>query len=183
MGELEQPDMNRMESITRDYLLTALPSSFREPGELDEEDVQIVQSVLAKQYVEKANLKILWKTALILIVYDFLFVFESQIYGLVLSMLGSLSLALPTLHTPETLLDEVANQPEGLMEKIRFRAGQSVKTNVGVFALVVGFAWQVFIVSGAISREILGQNLLQGEFPSWLGFILVFTVGVLLLKD
>lgn len=183
MGELEQPDLNRIESITCNYILPALPSSFREPDDLNEEEVDIVRAILAKQYVEKTNLKLLWKTALILLVYDFLFVFEAQIYGLVLSMLGSLSLALPTLHTPETLLEEVTTQPEGLVEEVRFRAGQSVKTNVGVFALVVGFAWQVFTVAGAIPPEILRQNLLVSKIPGWLGFTIVFMIGVLILKE
>jgi hypothetical protein len=183
MGELEKPDLNRMESITCDYILPALPSNFREPDDLDEEEVKIARSILAKQYVEKANLKVLWKTALILLVYDLLFVFEAQIYGLVLSMLGSLSLALPTLHTPETLLEGVINKPEELLEEVRFRAEQSVKTNVGVFALMVGFAWQVLTVSGTIPSEILGRNYLVGEIPGWLGFVLVFIMGLLILKE
>jgi len=182
MEQLEQPEMNRWERIARDHILPALPSSFRDPGDLDEGEVHIAQSILAKQYVEHANLGVLWKTGLILLVYDSLFVFQSQIYGLVLSVLGSLSLALPTLHTPETLLNEVKNQPEGLTEQIRFRAEQSVKTNVGVFALVVGFVWQVFTISGVISHEILPWNHLQDKFPSWIGFILIFTVGIWVLK-
>jgi len=102
---------------------------------------------------------------------------------LVLSMLGSLSLALPTLHTPETLLEGVINKPEELLEEVRFRAEQSVKTNVGVFALMVGFAWQVLTVSGTIPSEILGRNYLVGEIPGWLGFVLVFIMGLLILKE
>jgi hypothetical protein len=100
MPELSEPALNRQERLTRDYILPALPSEFREPDGLNEKEVQIVKSVLAKQYVEHANLGVIGKTATILIAYDFLFVFQAQIYGLVLSMLGSLALALPALHTP-----------------------------------------------------------------------------------
>ncbi|AHG05394.1 hypothetical protein HALDL1_14795 [Halobacterium sp. DL1] len=68
-----------------------------------------------------------------------------------------------------------------MMEEVKSKARQSVKTNVGVFGLVLGFLWQICSLSGIISLELLGHNYLQGEFPNWAGFIGVLSLGILIL--
>lgn len=180
MEELAEPELNRKERWTRVFL-TLLPSGFGDPKDLSEEKVTVVRSILAKQYVEHANLEVLWKTGLILLMYDWLFLLNSQIYGMVLGMLGSISLALPTLYTPEILTEDTFDNSNTLMSEIKSKAELSVKTNVGVAGLAVGFALQIFAVSGPIPEELLSHNHLQGVVQNWLGFIAIFTLGYLIL--
>lgn len=181
MPELTEPELNRTERWTRDYILTILPSRYGDPADLSDEEVSIVKSILAQQYVEHANLGVLWKTGLMLLAYDLLFYLDSQIYGLVLGMLGSISLAVPTLYTPEILAEDTIDQPNTLMSEIQSKAELSVKTNVGVAGLAVGFVWQIFAVSGPIPSELLTQNHLQGVTQNWLGFIAILSLGFLIL--
>jgi hypothetical protein len=183
MLELTEPELNRKERWTRDYILAMLPSGYGNPADLSEEEVTVVRSILAKQYVEHANLGVLWKTGLILLAYDWLFLLHSQIHRLVLGMLGSIALALPTLYTPEILAEDTFDNSDALMSEIESRAEISVRTNVGMAVIAVGFVWQIFAVSGPIPQELVSQNHLQGVVQNWIGFIAIFTLGVLILGN
>ncbi len=55
------------------------------------------------------------------------------------------------------------------------------KTNAGVAGLLFGFILQIFSISGPLPDELLSQNSLQGDIPTWLGFVATVTVcGVVL---
>jgi hypothetical protein len=96
-------------------------------------------------------------------------------------MLGSIALALPTLYTPEILAEDTFDNSDALMSEIESRAEISVRTNVGMAVIAVGFVWQIFAVSGPIPQELVSQNHLQGVVQNWIGFIAIFTLGVLIL--
>ena len=181
MAELTEPKLNRKERWTRDYILKILPSRYGDPADLSDEQISVVRSILAQQYVEHANLSVLWKTGLMLLAYDLLFYLDSQIHGLILGMLGSIALALPTLYTLEILAEDTFDQLHTSMSEIESKAELSVKTNVGVAGLAVGSVWQIFAISGPIPSELLTQNHLQGVMQNWLGFIAVLFLGFLLL--
>lgn len=183
MSEFIEPELDQKERITRDYILPLLPSESRTPENLSEEKVTVVKSILAKQYVEHTNLDVLWKTGLILLAYDWLFLLNSQIYGMVLGMLGSIALALPTLYTPEILAEDAFDNTNNLMSEIESKAERSVKTNVGVAGLAVGFVLQIFAVSGPIPKELLSQNHLQGVVQNWLGFVTILILGFFILGN
>lgn len=179
MTELTEPDLNRRERWTRDYILEILPSGYGDPADRSEEQVSVAKSVLAKQYVEHAKLDLYWKMGLVLLAYDWLFLLQSQVYGLVIGAIGSLTLALPNLYTPELLAEDAFEDSDALSKEIKSKAALSVKTNVGVAGLIVGFVWQVFSISGPIPGELISQNHLQGVVQNWLGFAVIF--GLLLL--
>ena len=181
MSELTEPELNRKERWARDYILTLLPTGSADPTNLSEDEVTVVRSILAKQYVEHANLGVLWKTGLMLLAYDWLFLLHSQIYGMVLGMLGSIALALPTLYTPEILAEDTFDNPNTVMSEIESKAELSVKTNIGVAGLAIGFILQIFAVSGPIPEELLSHNYLQGVVQNWLGFVAILTLGFLIL--
>lgn len=183
MQELTEPELNRKERWTRDYILMLLPSGYGDYTDLNEKEVTVVRSILAKNYVEHTNLAVLWKSGLMLLAYDWLFLLDSQIYGMVLGMLGSLALALPTLYTPEILTESTLNEPDTLMSEIESKAELSVKTNTGVAGLAVGFVWQILAVSGPIPEELYSQNHLQGVMQNWLGFVAILVLGFLILGD
>lgn len=181
MPDVTEPKLNRRERWTREYILPLLPSGFNQPVEVGDEELEVVSSILAKQYVEHARLDVLWKTFVILLAYDVGFRLNSVAYGLVLGVLGSLALALTNMYTPELLAEEAFHKPQGVVAEIESKAEGSVKTNVGVSGLTVGFLWQIFSISGPIPRELLSQNLLQGTIPNWLGFIAVLFLGYMIL--
>ncbi|QLG26355.1 hypothetical protein HUG10_01825 [Halorarum halophilum] len=180
MPELTEPELNRRERWTRE-LLMLLPSEYGDPADRSEEKVTIVRSILAKQYVEHTNLGVVWKTALMLLVYDWLFTLSSQVYGLTLGALGSLALALPNLYTPEILAEDTFDKTDTVMAEIESKAELSVRTNIGVAGLAVGFVWQILAISGPIPGELITQNHLKGVIPTWLGFIIILTLGFLIL--
>lgn len=158
-----------------------LPSEYGDSADLSEEKVTIVRSILAKQYVEHTNLSVLWKTASMLLVYDWLFILSSQVYGLILGALGSLALALPNLYTPEILAEDTFDKANTVMAEVESKEELSVKTNIGVAGLAVGFVWQILAISGPIPRELITQNRLQGVIQNWLGFVIILTLGFLIL--
>lgn len=177
MTELDAPELNRTERIVRDHILPILPQDYGNPPDLNEQQVAIARSVLSKEYVEHARLSFLTRLILLFVIYDILFVLNSQIYGLVLVMLGSLALALGSFYTPELLIHETVNKPETVLEEIKSKARLTARTNVFVFALSVGFLWQIFVVSGTIPEELFIQNHLQSEVDGWIGFIAIFFVA------
>lgn len=181
MAEITKPELNRKERWMRDYILPLLPSSFNQPAEVSDEKLEISRSILAKQYVEHANLDVLWKTTVILLIYDVGFQMDSIVYGLVLSVLGSISLALPNLYTPELLAEEAFHETSDRLSQIQSIAERSVKTNVGVAGLAVGFLWQIFTVTGPIPTELVPQNYFQGVITNWQGFAAALILGYLLL--
>jgi len=180
MSELSPPELNRKETLTRDWLLPLLPSEADQYEELNEEEIEVARSLLAQQYVEHGKLDLIWKTLLIIFVYDVLFILQSQIYGLVLSAIGSIYLSVPALHTPASLAGETIGKKETLEEKISVNAERSVKTNIGVFALFCGFISQVFSVSGPLPQELMRNNLLEGQIPNWAGFLVIFGIAFLI---
>lgn len=183
MSDISEPKLNQKERWTRDYILPLLPSSFEQPAEIGDDKLKVVRSILAKQYVEHAKLDVLWKTSVILLAYDIGFRLNSVVYGLVIGVLGSLALALPNLYTPELLAEEAFHEPRDLRSEIESKAERSVKTNVGVAGLTVGFLWQIFTISGPIPPELVSQNYLQGDVTNWLGFAVVLTLGYLLIGN
>lgn len=183
MPDIAKPKLNRKEQWTRDYLLPLLPSSFDQPAEVGDDRLEIAKSILAKQYVEHAKLDVLWKTSVMLLAYDVGFRLNSVIYGLVIGFLGSLALALPDLYTPELLAEEAFHEPRNPRSEMESKAEHSVKTNIGVAGLAVGFLWQIFTISGPIPSELVSQNYLQGVITSWLGFAAVLTLGYIILGN
>lgn len=182
MPAVSVPKFSRRERWTRDYILPLLPSSFNQPVEVGDEELEVVSSILAQQYVEHAKLDVLWKTFVILLAYDVGFRLNSVAYGLVLGVLGSLALALTNMYTPELLAEEVFRK-QGVVAEIESKAELSVNTNVGVAGLAVGFLWQIFTISGPIPRELVSQNSLQGTMPNWIGFIAVLFLGYMILGN
>jgi len=183
MSDVAEPKLNRQEELVREYILPLLPSDFEQPGDVGEENVETMRSILAQQYVEHAKLDVLWKTTLILLVYDIGFRLDSVVYGLTIGALGSIALALPNLYTPETLAEEAFQDTKNTESEIQIKAERSVKTNVGVAGLVIGFVWQILTISGPIPPEIAFQNYLDGTIPGWLGFLAILFIGILLLGD
>lgn len=183
MPDITEPKLTRQEQWTRNYILPLLPSSFEQPADVGEENVEVARSILAQQYVEHAKLDVLWKTSVMLLAYDLGFRLDSVVYGLVIGILGSLALALPNLYTPELLAEEMFHEPRNRRLEIEGKAERSVKTNVGVAGLAVGFVWQIFTISGSIPPELVSQNYLVETIPSWFGFLGVFTIGYLLLGN
>lgn len=181
MPDITEPKLNQKERWTRDYILPILPSSFDQPAEVGDERLEVVKTILAKQYVEHAKLDLLWKTSVMLLAYDVGFQLDSVVYGLVIGVLGSLSLALPNLYTPELLAEEAFHEPRNLKSEIESKAERSVKTNIGVAGLAVGFLWQIFTISGPIPTELISQNYLQGVISNWLGFVAVLALGYIIL--
>ncbi len=177
MTELSEPELNRSERFVRDRFLRLLPGEFGDPEELNDEKVQIAKSILAKNYVEHTNIDIAIKTGLMLLVYDWLFYLDSQVYGLFLASLGSIALALPKLHTPHLLAEEVFKEPDSLKAKLESEAKSSVKTNTGVAGLFLGFILQIFAIAGPLPDELVVNNVLHGEIPTWAGFVVVVTAG------
>jgi hypothetical protein len=177
MSEITEPELNRMEVFVRDYLLPLLSSDFRQPGDTDDEKVDAMRSILAKQYVELTDIGPLWKTELILVVYDFGFQLNSVVYGLVLGAIGSFEIALSNFYTPENLAEEVFEKPDNIRSEIITKAERTVRTNVGLAGLMCGFLLQVFAVSGPLPTELVGQNYLVGIIPGWVGFFAIF-IGV-----
>lgn len=180
MAELTKPKLSWTERLAR-RILELFPSGYGNPADVSEEKVMVIRSILAKEYVEHTNLDVVRKTGLMLLAYDWLFLLNSQIYGLVFGMLGSIALALPALYTPEILANDTSNKSDTLLSEIESKAELSVKTNVGVAGLVVGFVWQILAVSGPIPAELFSQNHLQGVVQNWLGFVAILTLGFLIL--
>lgn len=180
MPNIEKPSLNRKERWTRDYILPLLPSDYKQPMEVDGETLEIARSILAKQYVAHAKLDLYWKSLIILLMYDIGFRMNSQIYGLVLAGIGSILLALPNLYTPELLAEDAYVKPSDYSSEIEDKAVRSVKTNVGVAGLVVGFVWQIFTISGSIPTELVTRNYLTGMIPGWQGFVVVLVIFFLM---
>jgi hypothetical protein len=183
MSDVAEPKLNRQEELVREYILPLLPSDFEQPEDVGEEYIEITRSILAQQYVEHAKLDVLWKTTLMLLAYDVGFRLDSVVYGLIIGALGSLALALPNLYTPELLAEEAFQDPKNEKSEIEIKAERSVKTNVGVAGLVIGFIWQILSISGPIPPEIVFQNYLHGTVPGWIGFLAILFIGYLLLGN
>ncbi len=181
MPELEEPDLEWNERFVRDHLLTLLPNEYGDTGEIDDEERRIARSILAKEYVEHVNLDLAWKLVVILLVYDWLFYLDSQVYGLFIASLGSISIALRNVYTPDILADRTFEHSDSVRAELESQAETSVKTNVGLAGLSIGFVLQIFAVSGPIPEEIARQNHLNGDLPTWLGFVLIALLGHLIL--
>ena len=183
MSQLSEPELTRKERWIRDYILKVIPQKYPNDIDLNDDNIRVAESILAKEYLKHTNLGVLWKTGVMLLIYDLLFFLPSQVYGLILGALGSLALALTNLYTPQVLVKETVNKPDTVMAEMKSRAELSVKTNVGVSGLVIGFIWQVFSINGPIPGELFHQNLLQGSIQNWLGFAIILMLGGILLGN
>lgn len=112
---------------------------------------------------------------LLTVAYDLLHYLPPVVYGLLLSSIASISLAVPALHTPESLAGTVIGAEQSLEKKIRLQAEESVKTNVGVVGISVGFALQIFAVIGMFGGELFQNNVAAGVVPSVLSSIFLAT--------
>jgi len=156
-------NLSGREKWVKRNLLPHLPSDWRGFEDVDEDRVDWTKSILAQEYVEHGNLRGFWKVAAQLIAYDLLLPLPAQVHGLVLSGYGSIFLGAAALQTPETLAGSTGEQNEE--QKIRADAEQSVQTNIGVVAFIIGFLIQVAAVIGAIGPEAIPTNYLQGLVP------------------
>lgn len=183
MSDITEPELNRKERLTRDYILPRLPSDFNQPAEVNDDELEVVSSVLAQQYVEHANLGVLWKSFAILLAYDVAFRLDSVVYGLLIGFLGSVIVTLTNIYTPEILAEETFHESQDIVAEIESKAERSVKTNVGMAGLAVGFLWQIFTISGPIPSELVSQDPLQGTIPNWLGFTAILFLGYMILGN
>ena len=178
MAVLDSPKLNRMEKIVRDSILPVLPEDWANQDNLDDDDVLAAQSILAQEYLEHANLDGVTKILLIVGFYDWAYILPSQSYGLILSAYGSMVLAAPTMHTPESLVGDTIAQSKSLEDKIRIKAREAVNTNVGMVPLLFGFLIQLFAVVKFTPSEFIRNNILVGALPAWMG-----AVGLWILAD
>ncbi len=172
-GEIE---LDSSERLTRDYILPILPEGWKGYSGLEGDELQLANSILAQEYVEHGSLRKLWKPLLLIGVYDALFHLEPVVYGLVASAIGSISLAIPAMHTPHSLAGDTLLNPEDDYVEIRKSAKRSVKTNIGIVIFVVGFVIQIAARVDALGTEVLGANLLTGVVPSY--SVILFTALV-----
>ena len=156
-------------------MLPLLSSDFREPADTDEKDVAVTRSILAKQYVELTNTGPVWKTGLILVVYDFGFQMDSMVYGLVIGAVGSFEIAISNFYSPEIPAEEAFEKSSEIRSEIVAKAERTVRTKIGLAGLASGFLLQVFAISGPLPAELFGQNYLLDRFPSRAGFLLTLT--------
>lgn len=121
MPDTSDLELDFVEKATRDYFLPRLPDDWKGYEHLKGEDLEVARSVLAQAYVEHANLKQLWKPLILIGVYDILFHLQPIIYGLVLSAIGSVSLAIPAMHTPRSLAGDTLRDSKEMYENVRNR--------------------------------------------------------------
>lgn len=183
MSELKPPQLDWKEEFVRDWFLPILPDDWANTEDIDDESIAAAKSILAQEYVEHGNVIGITKIVIITFISDLIFFFlDIRIYGLALAAYGSLFLATPALHTPKSLANKSFKQEKGLEELIRLNAKQSVKTNVGVAALVLGFVVQIFAALGALPTELAEMNWIQGIITDWLGVVITFIISDLFIN-
>jgi hypothetical protein len=161
MSNLEPPELDFRARITRDWILPILPKGAVETKSIDGNQLEAAKAILAQEYVNQNDLRGLRNVLLILVTFDILFPLNPQLYGIILNIYGSVLLAVPALHTPRSLAVEVDTEQQ-LERQIRVSAKRSVRTNVGVAGLVLGFTFQATAVALNLGSDLLPTNYLQG---------------------
>jgi hypothetical protein len=180
MTELQKPELSEQDRFIRKWIIPRLNADVGDFEDATDENIEVAKSILAQEYNKHAssNLRILTKAMVLTLVYDFFHALPPEIYGLLLSLISSISLAIPALHTPESLAGTAIATERSLEKKIRHRAEESVKTNVGVVGIAAGFGVQILSVIDLVDSEVLRNNLLAGVVPSVVTTLLVATAGV-----
>jgi len=172
------PDLTWKEELFRDHILPVLPNERAQYEDLTERQVKRVEGILAQEYVEHGPRAGTFRILALVGIYDLLFLLQPVVYGLLLSVFGSLSLMTPSLHTPSSLADETLGSGDRKTDQIRSEAEQSVRANIGVASLALGFLIQVLAVVGTLGTEILKTNFLQADFPGWVvALVLLWVLG------
>ncbi|WP_152415797.1 hypothetical protein [Halovivax asiaticus] len=182
MSKLEVPELDWKERVTRDVILKLLPNNLSDYDDLHDEDVKAAKSILAQEYVEHGHINGILKIGIILLFYDIMFLFPTFAYGLAISAYGSLLLAMPALHTPGSLTSEVVERSRDLQQSIRLNAERSVKTNIGVVGLTIGFTVQIFAAVNALPGEIVPWNYFQGDIGNGVAFVTVLLISDIVLN-
>ncbi|WP_348607822.1 hypothetical protein [Halobaculum rarum] len=181
---LEQPELSAQEKRIKKWILPNLNADLGDFEDTNEADIDVAESILAQEYRKHGgdNIRILVKILLLTACYDILHVLPPIIYGLLLSSVASISLAIPALHTPESLAGTVIGGEQSTKKRIRYRAEESVKTNVGMVGIAIGFAVQILAVIGVIDTEVFANNILTGAVPSVVSAVFLATVVVYVLS-
>ncbi len=169
-------ELTFFEWLTKELLLPLFPEGWKDYGDLEGEELDYAQSILAKQYVEHGNLKLARVPLSAALVYDLLFHLPPIVHGMLLSGVGSIYLAVPGIETPESLAGDTIVDTEDERSRLDRRAKRSVDTNVGVITFLGGFLIQIAAVIGIFGNEVLSQNLLKGTIPALYGAAIVAIV-------
>lgn len=148
MTKLEQPELDFPEWFTRDFILPVLPEDLSDYDNLDPDNIEAARSILAQEYVEHGSLRGAVKLLIGIGIWDLLYPLPPAVYGLFLSAYGSVFLAAPALHTPETLTENTIGRAEDMEKLVRDSAEESVKTNMGIVFLLGGFVLQAIALVG-----------------------------------
>jgi len=165
------------EWFTKEVLLPILPDDWKGYEGLEGKELDLAKSALAKQYVEHGDLSVARIPLSGVLIYDLMFHVQPIVYGLLLSGIGSLYLAMPGMETPKSLAGETIGNKKTEREKLDNRAKQAVDTNVGVLILLSGFLLQIAAVIGVFGNEWLIENYLRGIIPSYWGAISLVIIG------
>lgn len=172
----DSPELNQIEQAVRDYILPILPNEADRYDNLTESEIERAKSILAQEYVEHGRVRDPSLLLFLILIYDYFFILEPVIYGMVVSIYGGLLGVTLDVHTPASLADETLGAHNRKEKEIRSEAKESVQINIIAVSLAVGFSAQILATIGVFGPELLDNNMFVGEYPSWVGGLSVFLI-------
>ncbi len=173
---LDEIELNQKERLVRDYILPILPNESYKYDNLNEWEIKRAKSILAQEYVEHGRIRDPALLILLILTYDYLFILEPIVYGLIISIYGSLLAVIGDIHTPESLADETLGANDRKEEEIRSKAEESIRVNIIAVSLAIGFSGQILAVIGFFGTELISANIFVGDYPSWIGGVIAFVL-------
>ena len=145
------------------------------------DEVDKSATILAEEYYDMAVPAVysFLTIILLLILIDYLLFFDSQVYGLFISIWSSIIMVFPSLKGRYVIATAVQGKPNEAIH--RLEAQEVVTANVGFVILAIGFMFQLFSVQFLTSDEFIQTNQLVDLIPQLESISLWISLGLFII--
>lgn len=179
-GTAKESEGNFSESVMK-LVETLDQDDWRTEYEHSEDSVKRSQQFLAEQYFEISKIVIvsLISLSFSLVLTDILFPISSFLYGLTISIWGSILLAVPSLKGRYQISAIVDSNDKSAIRRVE--AKRMTYTNAGLGFLILGFFIQ--LVTHQINADnIISDDVLAIYFPDWVAIFALIAIFLLVVR-
>ncbi|TKX79878.1 hypothetical protein [Halorubrum sp. SD626R] len=179
-GTAKESEGNFSESVMK-LVETLDQYDWRTEYEHSEDSVKRSQQFLAEQYFEISKIVIvsLISLSLSLVLTDILFPISSFLYGLTISIWGSILLAVPSLKGRYQISAIVDSNDKSAIRRVE--AKRMTYTNAGLGFLILGFFIQL-VTHQINANNIIADDVLAIYFPDWVAILALIAIFLLVVR-